>query len=41
MGDFLNNGYSDLKAEKLTIEELKKDYPRLKKLLTGDYKITL
>jgi hypothetical protein len=41
MGDFLNLGYSDLTAEKLTIRELKKQFPRLKKLLKKDTKIAL
>jgi hypothetical protein len=41
MGTFLNLGHSDLKAEKLTICELKKQFPRLRKLIKKDTKIAL
>lgn len=41
MGDFLNLGHSDLDAEELTIEELKKQFPRLRKLIKKDTKISL
>lgn len=41
MGDFLNLGYSNLKAENLTIRELKKQFPRLRKLIKKDTKISL
>jgi hypothetical protein len=38
---YLNQGYSDLKAEKLAIADLKKEFPRLKTELVGNYKISL
>jgi uncharacterized protein YjbJ (UPF0337 family) len=38
---YLNEGYSDLKAERLAISDLKKEFPRLKKELVGNYKISL
>jgi uncharacterized protein YjbJ (UPF0337 family) len=38
---YLNEGHSDLKAEKLAISDLKKEFPRLKKELVGNYKISL
>ena len=41
MGDYLNMGYSDLKAEKFVIRDLKEQFPRLRKLLKKDTKISL
>ena len=41
MGDFLNLNYCDLNAERLTIKELKKQFPRLRKLIKKNTKISL
>lgn len=41
MGTYLNLGNSNLQAEKLTLEEMKEIYPRLKKLLNKNVKISL
>lgn len=39
MGDCLNAGMSEEDAEKETLEELKSNFPRLKDLFVGDFKI--
>ena len=41
MGYYLNKGMSNSKAEKATIEDLKKEFSRLKELMVGKYKISL
>ena len=41
MGHFLDNGKKEIAAENETIKILKNTFPRLKTLLTGDYKISL
>jgi len=37
---YLNEGMNDRKAEQMTIEDLKNEFPRLKHLLVGNYKIS-
>ena len=41
MGDNLNLGYSEKEAEQNTIYELKRHFPRLRKLIKKDTKIAL
>lgn len=41
MAHFLNNGFKESKAEAETIVSLRKEFPRLKKLMVGDFKIKL
>ena len=40
MAHYLNEGMTDKKAEKMTIEDLKNEFPRLNHLFVGNYKIS-
>lgn len=41
MSHYLNEGLTDLQAEKKTIADMKNQFPRLKKSMVGNYKISL
>jgi hypothetical protein len=41
MGSYLNLGQRELAAERQTIKEMKEEFPRLKKLMVGNYKIAV
>lgn len=39
ISQYMNDGLGEIEAENHTIDALKKEFPRLKELLTGNYKI--